>query len=483
MSEQPVSEQLIPDLSMPDLVHGDPSGTEVAWPESESYPPFSKTRHLSPALPYEGHSRRFKAALVLVGIWLITLALHLSPDGYLYAAVFACIMAVHEVRMLTTRPAPLPQPYSPSHHRLPQVSLLVSAKNEEAVIGRLVENLCALNYPRDRYEVWVIDDNSSDRTPQVLEHLAAQYPQVHIHRRGADATGGKSGALNQILPQTKGEVIGVFDADAQVDPDMLLRVLPMFEQPKLGALQVRKAISNQAKNFWTQGQSVEMQVDAYIQTQRITVDGLGELRGNGQFVRRQALERCGGWNEETITDDLDLTFRLHLDQWDVEFMCFPAVWEEGVTTPKALWHQRNRWAEGGYQRYLDYWRPILRNRMGFRKTLDMFLFWVNQYLMPAALIPDLLFAWMFHSNPMLAPISIITTSLPIIAIVRGSRLMQGQAGYEPRPRGLSGWVTLLGKLVMTTLYLFHWIPVIVAVTLRMAIFPKRLKWVKTIHEG
>ena len=89
----------------------------------------------------------------------------------------------------------------------------------------------------------------------------------------------------------------------------------------------------------------EMALDTFIQQQRIAIGGIGELRGNGQFVRRAALERCGGWNEQTITDDLDLTIRLHLDKWDIQFLDFPPVEEEGVTTALALWHQRNRWGE------------------------------------------------------------------------------------------------------------------------------------------
>jgi len=89
------------------------------------------------------------------------------------------------------------------------------------------------------------------------------------------------------------------------------------------------------------------------------------------------LERCGLWNEETITDDLDLTLRL--SQWDIEVVA-SAVQEEGVTSAIALWHQRNRWAEGGYQRYLDYWQPIIRNRMGTRKGSVHVL--LIQYILP-----------------------------------------------------------------------------------------------------
>lgn len=121
----------------------------------------------------------------------------------------------------------------------------------------------------------------------------------------------------------------MFDADAQVAPDLLRRVVPLFAQAQVGAVQVRKAIANAATNFWTRSQATEMVLDAFFQEQRSALGGLGELRGNGQFVRRSALARCGNWNEETITDDLDLTLRLHLDQWNIVCLLDPAVEEEG----------------------------------------------------------------------------------------------------------------------------------------------------------
>ncbi|MHC5830206.1 MAG: glycosyltransferase family 2 protein, partial [Nostoc sp.] len=116
-------------------------------------------------------------------------------------------------------------------------------------------------------------------------------------------------------------------ADAQVTPDLLLQVIPLFQREKVGAVQVRKAIANAKENFWTKGQMAEMALDTWFQQQRTALGGIGELRGNGQFVRRSALESCGGWNEETITDDLDLTIRLHLEKWDIECVFHPAVQE------------------------------------------------------------------------------------------------------------------------------------------------------------
>lgn len=156
------------------------------------------------------------------------------------------------------------------------VSLVVAAKNEEAVIGRLVKNLCRLDYPH--YEVWIIDDNSSDRTPDILRELQKQYPHLNVLRRLPGAGGGKSGALNQVLPLTRGEIIGVFDADATVPPDLLQAVVNRFQVASVGAVQVRKAISNADINWLTQGQAVEMILDAYYQQQRVAWGGMGELR-------------------------------------------------------------------------------------------------------------------------------------------------------------------------------------------------------------
>jgi 1,2-diacylglycerol 3-beta-glucosyltransferase len=378
--------------------------------------------------------------------------------------------------LLQPKPA-LPPLGDESREDWPYVSLLVAAKNEEAVIARFVESICNVDYPIDRYEVWAIDDHSSDGTPLVLEKLTKQYPQLKVFRRGANASGGKSGALNQVLPLTRGEFVGVFDADATVTPDLLRRVLPVFEKQQVGAVQVRKAIANASVNFWTRGQEAEMALDSFFQQQRIAIGGIGELRGNGQFMRRNALERCGGWNEETITDDLDLTVRLHLDRWDIEFLAFPAVSEEGVTNARALWHQRNRWAEGGYQRYLDYWRLILRNRMGTGKTWDLFGFWVSQYFLPTVALPDFLMSIVLRRMPIASPLTFMTLTLSVVGMFVGLRRTRKETKFDVT----RVFATLLQTL-RGTVYMFHWL-LVGTVTARIAVRPKRLKWVKTVHQG
>jgi 1,2-diacylglycerol 3-beta-glucosyltransferase len=420
-------------------------------------------------------------------------------------------MGIHALRLLLAKPAKLDaqleEVVSPSSaDDFPFISLLVAAKNEEAVLGRLVETLCQLDYPSHRYELWIIDDNSTDRTPQVLMELSRKYSQLRSLQRLPGASGGKSGALNQVLPLTRGEIIGVFDADAQVPQDLLRQILPLFARANVGAVQVRKATINAGSNFWTQGQAFEMILDTYFQQQRAAVGGLGELRGNGQFVRRQALQRCGGWNEQTITDDLDLSLRLHLDRWDIEVLFDPAVAEEGVTTALALWHQRNRWAEGGYQSYLDYWWNLAQNRLGTRKSIDMLMFLITKYLLPTAAVPDFVMSVARNRAPVLWPMTCLMLLLSLLGMVQGWRqvrqyrltcLDKSQLDPETQnPQTISARmlstvganspelpIPALWRVFTGMVYMLHWAPVIPSVTARMSIRSKRLKWVKTVHHG
>lgn len=445
-------------------------------PSDASVSPSTAPRPSTPEQDYYQYTsgRRRKAALVLAAIWGLTAALHLSTWGGLIVWAIAIALAIHFLRLMGAHRHTDASVLPSNRQDWPQVSLLVAAKNEAEVIDRLVDNLCSLDYPSDRLEVWVIDDASTDATPDRLSQLQSRYPHLRVHRREAGATGGKSGALNEVWPQTTGEFIAVFDADAQAPAELLQQVLPRFQQPQLGAVQVRKAITNSGSNFWTRGQTVEMMLDAYLQQQRVAIGGIGELRGNGQFIRRSALEHCGGFNEETITDDLDLAFRLHLDHWWIDCCIHPAVQEEGVVRSLALWHQRRRWAEGGYQRYLDYWPWLVRNRLGTQRSLDLAIFWLTQYVLPSAAIPDLALALILQRSPLYGPLAGLTVGLTLISLIRGIRQARSLEPRNPLP---------IGQSLLGVIYMLHWIPVMAYTTTCMAFWPKQLRWVKTVHVG
>ncbi|SKB15364.1 Glycosyl transferase family protein [Planktothrix sp. PCC 11201] len=470
------------------------TGSSVLYP---SVAPSTQSHSNFQVFPHWYQGRRRKAALALILIWGGMIALHFVSWGMEFILGLTGLLSIHAIRIFSAKipSLQLTTPVQPQQD-WPYISLLVAAKNEEAVISQLVKNLCNLDYPSDCYELWVVDDHSSDKTPIVLEKLGQDYPQLKVLRRSANASGGKSGALNQVLALTQGEIIGVFDADAQIAPDMLRHIVPRFHRESVGAVQVRKAINNASENFWTRSQAAEMALDAYFQEKRISIGGIGELRGNGQFVRREALLSCGGWNEETITDDLDLTIRLHLDQWDIECLSFPPVYEEGVTNFQALWHQRNRWAEGGYQRYLDYWQLIVSNRMGTQKTLDLLCFWLTQYILPTAVVPDLVLSLIQRRLPLTTPLTCFTLILSLLGMFLGLRRIRQTQGtmvnVNPElgstPSGktsppLSEKLTLWTDTLRGTVYMLHWLLVVGSTTPRMGIRPKQLKWVKTVHQG
>jgi 1,2-diacylglycerol 3-beta-glucosyltransferase len=230
---------------------------ENSWPENDSFKAFDGTAidsggaafvplvdeefnlEIDPAFLQGVEGRRLKAAFVWLLLFAGTYWLHQSPWGYEITLGFALMLAGYCGRLYLGEPRTTAAAWT---GELPRVSLMVAAKNEASVIAALADQLCALDYPEDRYEVWMIDDASSDRTPEILDALARQYPQLRVVHRAPGAGGGKSGALNQVLPQCMGEFLVVFDADAQIAPDFLQRSLGAFNHSKVGAVQLRKAI-------------------------------------------------------------------------------------------------------------------------------------------------------------------------------------------------------------------------------------------------
>jgi 1,2-diacylglycerol 3-beta-glucosyltransferase len=409
--------------------------------------------------------RRLKATLVVLLVWSIVSLLHWLPETQWLLVGLTIVLAVQTARMLIAKPVAVE--IEPDTD-LPTVSILVPAKNESAVLADLAHSLSQLNYPRDRLDIWIIDDGSTDDTPQILRALQAEFKELQGHRR--ESKGGKAGALNAVFPFTRGEIILICDADAQVPGDFLRQTVPIFQKRAIGAVQVRKAISNADTNFLTRCQQMEMSSDCYLQIHRIAVAGMSELRGNGMFVRRELLEKSNGWNEDTGTEDLDLTFKVYLLGTEIEFVTTPAIQEEGVTTWKSLWYQRCRWAEGGYQRYLDYFPQILT--LGGSKEIDMLLFFLLQFLLPIALIPDLLWTIFYTHHPVLFPLQMLLSILLTVGFIGG--LYQYQ--------NLRGW-SLIWAIIQGSLYMLHWIPAMIFTTLRLCVKPQRLDWVKTEHQG
>lgn len=409
--------------------------------------------------------RRVKATIIVLLVWCGVSLLHLFPQTRWFMVVLTVVLTVQAVRMLIAKPKPY---LIEDDSYLPTVSILVPAKNESAVLPDIVDSIFNLDYPIEYLDIWIIDDGSVDETDQVLQQLKTKFPALEVYKK--ESKGGKSGALNAVFPLTEGEIILICDADAKLPINFLKKTLPLFQHKKVGAVQVRKSIYNADTNFLTRCQQMEMNCDSFLQTHRIAIGGMSELRGNGMLVKREFLEKCHGWNEETLTDDLDLCFRLYLVGAEIEFLPLTFVEEEGVISWRKLWLQRRRWAEGGYQRYLDYFPQILT--LGFFKEIDLLLFFILQFLLPIALIPDLIWTLFYSQNPVLLPLQTLLGIILTVAFIVGLYQFQSL-------RGLS----LLGSTLQGSLYMIHWIPVMMITTLKMCVQREHSIWVKTEHRG
>ena len=268
----------------------------------------------------------------------------------------------------------------------PFISVMIPAHNEAEVIEKTIDNVLGMDY--ESFEVILIDDRSTDNTTEVLKHIEEKHDNVKILVREEDAFPGKSAVLNDALKLAKGEVILVLDADAKVDEDFLTRLVPHLEGRDIGAVQARKVIMNRDENWLTLCQYNEMVLDTHFQMGRDSVKGAVELRGNGELIKRSALEDVGGWNNYTITDDLDLSTRLHINGWDICFCPEICVYEEGITDFISLMKQRRRWFEGSVRRYLENFRDVLfSERMSLRAGLDMMAY-IIELVLPVWLIME-----------------------------------------------------------------------------------------------
>ena len=361
-----------------------------------------------------------------------------------------------------------------NEEELPNVDILVAARDEQNVISSLVDRLFQLNYPYEKLNIFIIDDGSSDNTPNILERLSKKFDRLNIIKRSRDSGGGKSGALNYALKFTSGDWLLILDADAQLENDTLYKLFQFVSKESWKVVQLRKSVLNIGKNFLTNCQSIEMIMDSVFQYGRLYQSGVSELRGNGQLIKKDVLLQCGAFNENTVTDDLDLSLRLLLSGANIGILINPPVMEEGVESISALFAQRQRWAEGGLQRFFDYWRPLLFGDLDLSMRFDILYFFILQYALPIITLIDVSISLILFKPPVYWPISFIAFIISGIASWFGCN-RKNDGPNLPKLNFLN--------LIVYLIYLSHWFLVIPLVTLKMSFLPKKILWKKTLHKG
>jgi len=235
---------------------------------------------------------------------------------------------------------------------LPSVTVQLPIYNEMYVVDRLIDAVCRLDYPRDRFEVQVLDD-STDETESIAElavrRAALQGLDIkYIHR--TDRTGYKAGALEAGMKQASGEFITIFDADFIPSSDFLQKTIHHFTDPAVGMVQARWGHINQDYSLLTRIQSILLDGHFILEHGGRNRAGLFfNFNGTAGVWRRSAIEDAGGWQHDTLTEDLDLSYRAQLRGWKFQFLPDVISPAEVPVEMNAFKSQQHRWAKGSIQ--------------------------------------------------------------------------------------------------------------------------------------
>ena len=232
----------------------------------------------------------------------------------------------------------------------PLVTIQLPLFNEQFVVERLIDNIASLDYPKDKLQIHILDD-STDETLQISKLKAKQYRDqgfdIQVITR-TDRKGYKAGALKHGMAFAKGDFIAIFDADFLPKSDFLHQTIPHFSDPKVGVVQTRWEHLNQTHSLITELQAFQLNVHFTIE-QRGRYDGryLLQFNGTAGVWRRETIEDAGGWEADTLTEDLDLSYRAQMKGWHILFMEDIVAPAELPQEMNGLKSQQYRWMKGG----------------------------------------------------------------------------------------------------------------------------------------
>jgi cellulose synthase/poly-beta-1,6-N-acetylglucosamine synthase-like glycosyltransferase len=235
---------------------------------------------------------------------------------------------------------------------LPRVTVQLPAYNEMYVMERIIDAVCAFDYPHDKLDIQVLDD-STDETQRIAQNAVDRWRNLgidihYIHRD--DRTGFKAGALENGLPTAKGEFIAVFDADFVPEPDFLQKSIHYFTDPQVGMVQGRWEHLNRDYSFLTRTQAIFLDGHFMLESNTRFLSGrFFNFNGTAGILRRKTIEDAGGWEHDTLTEDLDLSYRAQVKGWKFVFLPHLTVPAELPVEINSFKTQQCRWAKGAMQ--------------------------------------------------------------------------------------------------------------------------------------
>jgi cellulose synthase/poly-beta-1,6-N-acetylglucosamine synthase-like glycosyltransferase len=283
---------------------------------------------------------------------------------------------------------------------LPVVTVQLPMFNEKFVAERLIDAVCGLDYPREKLEIQVLDD-SVDATVDIARaaverHRAEGFDISYLHR--TDRTGYKAGALEAGMRVSRGDFVLIFDADFVPRPDIIHQVVHYFTDPGVAMVQTRWGHINKERNLLTRVQSLMLDGHFLIEhNARSRTGRFWNFNGTAGMWRRSAIEDAGGWQHDTVTEDMDLSFRAQLRGWRFVYrpdVVSPAELPEDFNSFKA---QQFRWAKGSMQVARKLLLRVLAARIPLKVKVEAFFHLTNNiaYLLmvplAALILPTILF--------------------------------------------------------------------------------------------
>lgn len=251
--------------------------------------------------------------------------------------------------------------------RWPMVTVQLPVFNEKYVVERLIDAVCALNYPTNKLEIQLLDDSTDETSEligQKIANLDSSSPTVH-HIRRKNRKGFKAGALDYGMEISEGEFIAIFDADFIPDPEFLMNAIPYFQDERTGFVQTRWSHINEKFSFITRAQAIMLNT-------HFSVEHLGRAQ-SGAFInfngtagvwRKRCVEDAGGWHSDTLTEDLDLSFRAQMKGWNFKYLFNIESPAELPVTLDAYKTQQFRWSKGAAECFRKNFKTLWSSSSG-----------------------------------------------------------------------------------------------------------------------
>jgi len=359
--------------------------------------------------------------------------------------------------------------------RLPSFSIIVPVKNEEKVVKRILDALLNLDYPLEKVETIVVDDGSTDKTAGICTDYVRRYPnQIRYLQRPSSE--GKPSALNYALQHAKGEIIATFDADNVPASDALRIAASHFEDPAVDAVQGRIDSINADENMLTKCVLQEMAIfyDAYLRG-KAALNLFVPLAGTCQFIRRSVLLEAGGWEEESLSEDMELSARLTRNDCTIRYASEIRSWEESPSSVAQLTSQRLRWYRGCLDAALKYGKLLRKPSLKSMDaeitlvapcmlTVSFFGFLLGIFASLYPITTDFGFMVLAQATTLLTLVTLSTVGLVLI--------------YVTKPKRIANLLWLPFMYAFWTLQTF-----VASYALLQVVFRRPRKWEKTVRTG